>query len=894
MWQLPKLPQHNIWLLIGFAALAATSHILKQQGPTAGSSYQISFMIYGAAFVFLGTQATVFIIIVAHLLEYTWGEFYPWYIQSFNIATFTLAFSAAGIVHDLIDPQSMDHVTGTAGILAGLAIFTIINHLLIGLVLKLARGQSFSESGVFGLLGLMIDFSLLCMGAGTALLWAYSPFASMLGLIPLYLIYSTLRLPLLKRQTETDAKTGIFNSAYFSNALRLELDRAHRFNRPMTVVMADLDLLRNINNTYGHLAGDVVLAGVAGALQGLAREYDVVARFGGEEFGILMPETTPEEAFPLVQEMRLAVAASEFQVSTSVSPIKATMSFGVAGRLGTEKAIDEIIHCADLALYQAKQNGRNCTVIFSGDGSAKMVPLPTSESKTAEIGSDTHRRTLATNGSKRTVSPGGDVAATTDLEPPAFGDEPLATHVRVETPPGWQIKAYIISVALAAILLSAILLILAPGSELDWIGLALFAAAALLTEATSVEIYLRDTAVSTSAVPLVAGTLLFGPTGALILGLTAAIANFIKARSRLSRFIFNGGNFVIGNMLCSAIVVLIDQPITSLSMAWQAGLSITSAIIVYLSTTILVSGAIRADSGQPIETVWVERFRWLAPYFLVLGVVAFGLIFSYVFAGLLGVVVILIPLYMLRFSQKQYIDRTREIVGTLRKTNRELVRQAEEITLLNEELLLTLARSVDLRDPHVMEHSKQVSRYACLMGQELGLSNSRIQLIRKAGLLHDIGKLGIPEAILFKPSLLSNDEYEKVKVHVLIGADLISGCHSLDTLIPFVKHHHEWFDGSGYPDGLSGEDIPLEARILGLADAVEAMASDRPYKRAMTPEEILREIKRCAGAQFDPDVARAFERIVTQSGESVISNSARDVVKRKGLNVLTAEKMTTA
>jgi len=150
-------------------------------------------------------------------------------------------------------------------------------------------------------------------------------------LLPLYPIYSTLKVPALERKTETDSKTGLFNASYFEHALASELKRADRFDRPLTVVMADLDLLRNINNTYGHLAGDEVLRGVANILKGSVREYDVVARFGGEEFAILIPETTPQQAYPRVESIRSSIERADFMVPTSVTPIQATMSFGVSG-----------------------------------------------------------------------------------------------------------------------------------------------------------------------------------------------------------------------------------------------------------------------------------------------------------------------------------------------------------------------------------------------------------------------------------------------------------------------------------------------------------------------------------------------------------------------------------
>jgi diguanylate cyclase (GGDEF)-like protein len=368
-WQLPRLPEQNTWVLVAMGSLAAVTHILKQLGPTAGSSYQVSFMIYGFSIVLLGAPATILIIIVAHVLEHTWGANYPWYIQWFNIATFVLSTSAAGLIAGSTNTgQSLLTIGGLVGFVAAFVVFVLLNHFLIGLVLKTARDQSFKQSGVFGSLTLMIDFSLLCMGGVAALLWRLNPYATFLGVIPLYLVYRTLRMPALERQTETDAKTGVYNAAYFANSIQEELARAHRFGRPLTLVMGDLDMLRGINNRYGHLAGDAVLTGVARTLRDMARDYDVVARFGGEEFAILMPETTPEAAKPLIESMRQAIADAEFPVSTNVAPIKATMSFGIAGREHTGQSVDDLIHKADLTLYQAKENGRNQVVIYTHEG----------------------------------------------------------------------------------------------------------------------------------------------------------------------------------------------------------------------------------------------------------------------------------------------------------------------------------------------------------------------------------------------------------------------------------------------------------------------------------------------------------------------------------------------
>jgi putative nucleotidyltransferase with HDIG domain len=232
---------------------------------------------------------------------------------------------------------------------------------------------------------------------------------------------------------------------------------------------------------------------------------------------------------------------------------------------------------------------------------------------------------------------------------------------------------------------------------------------------------------------------------------------------------------------------------------------------------------------------------------------------------------------MLHFSQRQYIKATKSMVDQLNENNQILSNRNQEVQRLNDELLLALASTIDLRDPFVVEHSRHVARYAALMAQELGLSQARIHLVYQAGLIHDIGKLAIPEAILFKPGKLTPDEYEVIKEHVTVGADLLDDFHSLQSVAKFVRYHHERYDGSGYPDRLASEEIPLEARILALADAVEAMASDRPYRPGSSVAAIVREIQHEAGAQFDPRVVAAFVTLVQHNGDAIVVNSARNI-----------------
>ena len=161
---------------------------------------------------------------------------------------------------------------------------------------------------------------------------------------------------------------------------------------------------------------------------------------------------------------------------------------------------------------------------------------------------------------------------------------------------------------------------------------------------------------------------------------------------------------------------------------------------------------------------------------------------------------------------------------------------------------------IELRDPYVLGHSQRVTDFAVNLAVQMGLNDKQVELVRKGSLLHDIGKLGISQDILAKPSKLTSKEYEAIKKHPSLGATLLEKSPHLRPMASIVRYHHEYFDGNGYPEGIAGNQIPVEARIVSVADAIEAMASDRPYRRARDKEYIVNELRRCSGTQFDPQV----------------------------------------
>jgi diguanylate cyclase (GGDEF)-like protein/putative nucleotidyltransferase with HDIG domain len=855
----------NPLLLLVLCVIASLTLILKVEGSTNRSHYTFNFLVYGFTFAVLGTSEAILVIVVSNLVEWIWNR-PPWFIQLFNTGSYLIVMQAASIVYEWINPAHSPDTWQTAlALILSMATFNMLNHLMVGLVIWFARGETFKKSGVFDFFPLMLDLSLLYFGASLSIVWNHNALALGLFLVPLYLIYSTLRVPALERKTEIDSKTGLFNHEYFRNQLNNELPRAKRFDRPLCIVLADLDLLRNINNTYGHLAGDEVLMGVAKVLKASVRDYDVVCRFGGEEFAILLPETTLAQAYERAELIRKIIEDMDFTVPTSVTSIRATMSFGIAQRENFSQTPDEIIHNADLALYHSKLSGRNRTHAYSEEA---YVDFSTNESNAhAQPAQEELQSAPQATGSGEA----GKGTGTVESDGIAAAEAPMQEHSEKPRKPNYTVGIFIGMLALISTLSLAAVLRWMPaqgsGDAFDWLGLLVLSALIVVSEGFSIDLYFRQNSVSTSALPILVAYLVFGAIGIVCASLILAIALIIKYRSRFSRFVFNFSNHILAGTFSLAIVTLAGGNFIRLSPIYQIILSLASAAVLYLTTTSMVAFGMSLDLKQPAWELWKQQFSWLAPYYLGMGLIAYAMIFGYRHDHVTGLLLMVIPMILLRISQKQYLERTRAVVAELREKNQVLKKNSEEILELNEGLLVTLSEIIDLRDPHVLGHSKLVSQYATDIARLLGLQEKQMDLVRKAGLLHDIGKLGIPMEILTKPTRLTRQEYETIKTHAALGGDLVKNSPSLRPLASIIRHHHEYYNGEGYPDRLSGSDISIEARIVAVADAIEAMTSDRPYRKGLKTEQVVEELNRQSGTQFDPLVVSAAVRMLGEMRE---------------------------
>ncbi len=191
-------------------------------------------------------------------------------------------------------------------------------------------------------------------------------------------------------------------------------------------------------------------------------------------------------------------------------------------------------------------------------------------------------------------------------------------------------------------------------------------------------------------------------------------------------------------------------------------------------------------------------------------------------------------------------------------------RLIEELDALNVGALTALARTIDAKSSWTSGHSERVTQTSLLVGRELGLPDKELELIHRGGLLHDIGKIGVPAAILDKPGKLTADEWVLMKSHVTIGARILEPIEAYRDVIPIVLRHHEHWDGRGYPDGLVGEEIDFYARVLTVGDVYDAMSSARPYRARMPSADVIAIITKDAGTQFDPEVVKAFLAVKEQ------------------------------
>jgi putative nucleotidyltransferase with HDIG domain len=222
-------------------------------------------------------------------------------------------------------------------------------------------------------------------------------------------------------------------------------------------------------------------------------------------------------------------------------------------------------------------------------------------------------------------------------------------------------------------------------------------------------------------------------------------------------------------------------------------------------------------------------------------------------------------------------DMNRNLEEKVRERTQQLARKHQELRTAYVQTVGALAEAVDAKDAYTRGHSERVGVYASKIAREMGFKKEFIERVYIAGLLHDVGKIGIRDAVITKPDRLTESEYDEIKKHPTIGAKILEPVDFLADIAPCVRHHHEWYDGStlGYPDRLCNDAIPLPSRIILVADTVEAMTSDRPYRKALPIDRVVSELDKYSGSQFDPACVEAFLRVLDREGECFIRSELK-------------------
>ncbi len=346
---------------------------------------------------------------------------------------------------------------------------------------------------------------------------------------------------------------------------------------------------------------------------------------------------------------------------------------------------------------------------------------------------------------------------------------------------------------------------------------------------------------SVSFAPIIASVFLGGPAAA---GIVAVIGT-TEARELRGSVPWYGTLFNHAALMISAVAagVLFDLLVPYVGASRDAGGALLlflgllgSGAVYYLLSGGLAVLAISMRTGVPARTVWAKDIGAIAPNLI--GLVPLGWLMAQTFGlpsgiGWWATILFVVPLFTTRLAYHRYVE-TRELF---------------------EQTIGALANAVDARDRYTRGHSGRVSRIAEAMCRVMGLPESEIEIIKWAGLLHDVGKIGIRDNILLKEGPLDKSERVLMNQHPTIGAEIVAPARQLHNEAPLIKTHHEWFNGSGYPDGVEALDIPLGARILGVADAYEAMTSARPYRKTPLSHEIaIGELRKYSGIQFDPEI----------------------------------------
>jgi hypothetical protein len=350
-----------------------------------------------------------------------------------------------------------------------------------------------------------------------------------------------------------------------------------------------------------------------------------------------------------------------------------------------------------------------------------------------------------------------------------------------------------------------------------------------------------------SAIGILAAAFLLNTGAAMAVAVVAALLQWARRRSELDKAIFDAGNLALAAGAAGLTFHALDGTSRLLAAA------LAGCVYAALNNG-LVCLAMSLAEGADWRSVWRERFHWARYYFLLFGPLALVAETAYNMMGTQGLVAFAVPPALMMLSARRYLERTEAAVEEVREANVRL-RRAHRDTIA------ALSRSMEAKDLYTGGHTGRVATVSLALAEHLGYEGEALEAIEIGALLHDIGKIGIPEQILRKEGPLDENEWATMRMHPLVS-DFILAELDLDPIVrQCARSSHERMDGNGYPEALSGDEIPLPARIVFVADAFDAITSDRPYRRGRSTEAAVAEIDANAGTQFCPLVVAALHEI---------------------------------
>jgi HD domain len=400
--------------------------------------------------------------------------------------------------------------------------------------------------------------------------------------------------------------------------------------------------------------------------------------------------------------------------------------------------------------------------------------------------------------------------------------------------------------AVAAI--AAVLVARGPFTGLQWKYVVFLGILVIVTESRATQLRKGQLSWSSSSAAMLASVILVGPVGAAIVGACTAMG--LRRGPHILQRVFNTAMYALSAYLAGRVFIALGGDVGRLNENSFPGIIApfaAAALVLVAANHGLLSGVLwltRSKDRTPASTLGVG----LSARLLLsdLGYAAYGLLMAALWSvvGFFAPLLVLIPLFVARWAITQFAEQQKSYEATVG----------------------ALCQAVETKDFYTRGHSDRVSRGSVMIAQEIGMRGERVEAIRYAGMLHDVGKLGVPTKVLQKTGKLTEEEYAAIQLHPMRGLDIVREIGFLDEALAGIMHHHERIDGRGYPMGLAGDEIPEFARVLAVADAFDSMTSNRSYRGARPVAEAIEELRKWSGTQFDPAFVDAFVAALQREG----------------------------